>query len=307
MVQSTLSLPVQNLVKQIFDINIMREIFKDYDFGPQEKHYYQTNYMTSYSTSEDEVNKLKYKMTREILDRNNDFNLVSRRNYQTQNLLDVCYSELHSKIDVLSKNTEMFGLIQTYVANTQSPLHSNYKIDINNVYCVQRHGDDERFVGGIGNKKLLWHGSQLSNIATILSRGFKINPPNTENSGNMFGKGIYFTNTVSKAARYSRADDKQSHGIILLCTVALGNTMECYEALNTIRQLPHGKHSIHGRGDRVPDNKFTKIISPDVEVPCGPIIKIPISTDLIHDEFIVYNPAQIKIRYLVDVKFKYIN
>ncbi|KAH0548395.1 hypothetical protein KQX54_000323, partial [Cotesia glomerata] len=44
----------------------------------------------------------------------------------------------------------------------------------------------------------------------------------------------------------------------------------------------------------------------DVEVSYGPIIKrANTDTDLVYDEFVVYDSKQIRIRYLVHVSFEY--
>lgn len=41
--------------------------------------------------------------------------------------------------------------------------------------------------------KLLWHGSRLSNVVGILSKGLRIAPPEAPSNGYMFGKGVRST------------------------------------------------------------------------------------------------------------------
>lgn len=88
------------------------------------------------------------------------------------------------------------------------------------MFKVEREGEVERFkeFKGLPNKKLLWHGSRLTNFAGILryddsvlvdelrsnpicaacSQGLRIAPPEAPVTGYMFGKGIYFADMVSK-------------------------------------------------------------------------------------------------------------
>ena len=42
------------------------------------------------------------------------------------------------------------------------------------------------------NRKLLFHGSRISNMCGILSQGLRIAPPEAPVTGYMFGKGVYF-------------------------------------------------------------------------------------------------------------------
>lgn len=44
-----------------------------------------------------------------------------------------------------------------------------------------------------------------------------------------------------------------------------------------------------------------------VEVPCGPParVNLPKKSDLLYNEYIVYDIAQVKARYLIQMKFKY--
>jgi hypothetical protein len=69
-----------------------------------------------------------------------------------------------------------------------------------------------------------------------------------------------------------------------------------------------GYHSTFGVGKSCPDpNEFTKLDN-DVLVPFGPCqaaagVK---KSDLLYNEFIVYDVAQLKLRFLVEVEFEFI-
>ena len=66
--------------------------------------------------------------------------------------------------------------------------------------CVCSAGEAERFkpFNKLHNKRLLWHGSRLTNWCGILSQGLRIAPPEAPVTGYMFGKGVYFADMVSK-------------------------------------------------------------------------------------------------------------
>lgn len=50
----------------------------------------------------------------------------------------------------------------------------------------------------LGNRKLLWHGTNMAVVAAILTTGLRIMP----HSGGRVGKGIYFASENSKSAGY---------------------------------------------------------------------------------------------------------
>lgn len=58
----------------------------------------------------------------------------------------------------------------------------------------------ERFSehSGTGNRKLLWHGTNVAVVAAILKSGLRIMP----HSGGRVGRGIYFASENSKSAGY---------------------------------------------------------------------------------------------------------
>ena len=61
-------------------------------------------------------------------------------------------------------------------------------------------------------------------ISVSLSfQGLRIAPPEALVTGDMFGKGIYFADMVSKSANYCFTSPANSIGLMLLCEVALGN------------------------------------------------------------------------------------
>ena len=52
----------------------------------------------------------------------------------------------------------------------------------------------------VGNRKLLWHGTNVAVVAAILKSGLRIMP----HSGGRVGSGIYFASENSKSAGYGK-------------------------------------------------------------------------------------------------------
>lgn len=115
---------------------------------------------------------------------------------------------------------------------------------------------------------LLWHGSRLTNYVGILSQGLRIAPPEAPVTGYMFGKGVYFSDMVSKSANYCFTTKTNNTGIMLLCEVALGEMNEKFAADYYAANLPNGKLSTKGVGKTAPSaSSYVKY--EDTTIPIG--------------------------------------
>ena len=109
-----------------------------------------------------------------------------------------------------------------------------------------------------------------------------------------------------KSAPYCRADTSNNVGLFLLCEVALGNSRELLKSDQDADNLPKDYHSTKALGVNKPSPEVNITIDKDVTVPTGianhdPDNKLYLS----HNEYIVYNVNQVKMRYLLKVGFKY--
>ena len=93
--------------------------------------------------------------------------------------IDSHYKKLKTEIEVLEKSTEEFKVIEEYVKNTHASTHTQYSLEIAEVFKVARKGEAKRFkpFRALPNRMLLWHGSRVTNFAGILSQGLRIAPP----------------------------------------------------------------------------------------------------------------------------------
>ncbi|XP_057325509.1 poly [ADP-ribose] polymerase-like [Microplitis mediator] len=221
-------------------------------------------------------------------------------NERTFSLMNFYYKQLHTTIEVLNIEDSRYKLIEKYFENTKSVKHNFSQLKIDNVFVIERPCDNDRYTKNLENKKLLWHGTRISNIPSILYEGFRI----TKARYGMLGNGIYFANSVSKSANYC---DIRKHGVLFLCEVALGNMtgfIRLESPKDTYIKLPDGFNSVYAKGMWSPDPNDSVTIDEDVVVPCGKLTSFYSHGSLLqHDEFTVYNPAQIKMRYLVSVSF----
>lgn len=221
--------------------------------------------------------------------------------------IDSHYKKLKTEIVELPKKDEEYKRLLDYVKNTHATTHNMYDLEVEEIWKIKREGEYGRYkpFRDLHNRKLLWHGSRVTNYGGILSQGLRIAPPEAPVTGYMFGKGVYFADMVSKSANYCRTSKQDSKGLMLLCEVALGNMHECTRA-EYIDKLPKGKHSCKGIGMTMPDPKESYMSSDGVEIPKGRGIKSPVgASSLLYNEFIVYDVAQINMKYLLKMDFKY--
>ncbi|KAK2501028.1 hypothetical protein MC885_019094 [Smutsia gigantea] len=269
----------------------------------------------------------------------NNTDSVQAKVEMLDNLLDieVAYSLLRGgsddsskdPIDVVDKDSEEAETIRKYVKNTHASTHNAYDLEIIDIFKIAREGEGQRFkpFKQLHNRRLLWHGSRTTNFAGILSQGLRIAPPEAPvvcvqpgergegsacvvvsmksfvgaQTGYMFGKGIYFADMVSKSANYCHTSQGDPVGLILLGEVALGNMYELKHASH-ISKLPKGKHSVKGLGKTTPDPSASITVD-GAEVPLGTGISSGVSDTCLL--YIVYDVAQVNLKYLLKLKFNF--
>lgn len=146
------------------------------------------------------------------------------------NPIDADYRLLNCKLEPVEKNTEEYEKIDKYLKNTRG----YYKLDLLDVFRVDRSGEDERFQehDHITHRKLLWHGTNVAVVVAILKTGLRIMP----HSGGRVGRGIYFASENEKSAGYvGRAGNI---GIMFLNEVVLGKEHTITRDDSSLRQAP---------------------------------------------------------------------
>ncbi|XP_035550505.1 poly [ADP-ribose] polymerase 1 isoform X2 [Juglans regia] len=220
--------------------------------------------------------------------------------------LDEKYMKLQCDITPLPHDSEDYRLIEKYLLTTHAPTHKDWTLELEEVFSLERKGEYDKFAPyreRLKNRMLLWHGSRLTNFVGILSQGLRIAPPEAPATGYMFGKGVYFADLVSKSAQYCYTDKKNPVGLMLLSEVALGEVYELKKA-KYMEKPPEGKHSTKGLGKNIPLESEYARWRDGIVVPCGkPVPSKLKASELMYNEYIVYDTAQVKMQFLLKVKF----
>ncbi|XP_078592750.1 poly [ADP-ribose] polymerase tankyrase-like isoform X2 [Branchiostoma floridae x Branchiostoma japonicum] len=218
------------------------------------------------------------------------------------NALDYVYRAIGCQIQLVDQESDEAQYILRYIHNTDK----NAKVKA--IFRLARPGETERLSNcGVGNSQLLFHGTSPTNLISILHKGLLVAPPEAPTTGYMFGKGIYFADLFSKSKNYCdnfAFGSSSNTNFMLLCEVALGNPQDLYSS-TYMERAPEGFHSTKGVGRREPRATGSITVQQGVTIPLGEIVDNPPPPDKGHywylqnNEYIVYDAAQVRLRYLV--------
>lgn len=190
--------------------------------------------------------------------------------------IDSKYMALNCDIRFVDDKETMEYILHK-VATTHASNH-NYRLKVKNAFEVNMKNAPP-LNSAVGNVRRLFHGSRSANLVGILSSYLKL--PNSLGSnvvktGAMFGPGIYFASECTKSYNYSSGSwagraNKYPTAFLMICEVALGEVYKV-NAPHHFLNPPNGYHSVMG-------------------------VK---GLHLINNEFIVYRPDQVRVRYLVE-------
>ncbi|KAJ5625486.1 hypothetical protein N7510_001795 [Penicillium lagena] len=247
-------------------------------------------------------------ITNDIMKKSKDGEEINQLDRQFQGL------GLQELTQLDHQSTE-FKELENYLSISRGATHSlNYQII--DIFRIERKGEIDRLSSSRfakmknSNRRLLWHGSRSTNFGGILSQGLRIAPPEAPVSGYMFGKGVYLADTSSKSANYCHSHNSNNKGLLLLCEVELGEPMlELYENDYRAGEKARvtGRVATLGKGTSTPGGwKDASCVYQDLEGVKMPDVAIPTCTDdaafLQYNEYIVYDVAQIRQRYLFYTK-----
>ncbi|KAJ1554053.1 hypothetical protein HK405_006143, partial [Cladochytrium tenue] len=261
--------------------------------------------------------------------------LLKEARQQGKSREDVVYEGLGAELVPVEAGSAYDELVRAYIRRTSD----RDNVAVRNIFRVRRFEEVEafaQFVGGGGggaavvednegarpSNLLLWHGSRVSNMAGILSRGLQIAPPEAPQTGLMFGKGVYFADTFAKSANYTGWTDVR---YMLLCEVAVGRSA-CLTTERYMERPITGTDSTKGVGQMTPARDEWLVLAPttttvggggggessvddgDVAVglPAANVRQLAAGASgggvvvLRRNEYIVYDPARIRVRFVVE-------
>lgn len=218
--------------------------------------------------------------------------------------LDRNYQLLKCQLQLLDSKTPEYQVIQTYLEQTGN----NYRCpSLQHVWKVNREGEEDRFQvhSKLGNRRLLWHGTNVAVVAAILTSGLRIMP----HSGGRVGRGIYFASENSKSAGYVTGMTCGSHyiGYMFLGEVALGREHHITKDEPSLREPPPGFNCVIARGHTEPDPTQDTVLELDgqrVAVPQGPPKPCPEfkGSSFSQSEYLIYQESQCRLRYLLEIR-----
>ena len=264
------SSPDDDILKQLSS-NFYTQI--PHDFGFQKMANFIIDSIEKVKNKIDMISTLSdMKITLKILE-NVDEDEEEYENQEEKQLNDY-YKKLNCDIRAISTEEKIYSTLNKYLtaqANNKdfdSYYHGRNNLSIIKAYELNRHGESDKYED-LGNKKLLWHGSRITNFVGILSQGLRIAPPEAPSSGYLYGKGVYFADMAKKSSYYCYPVNNIA--LILLGEVSLG---EEDERTNIDFSLPEtlkkNSNSVHALGRlEASDGEY---IDEDVYVPNGEVI-----------------------------------
>ena len=214
--------------------------------------------------------------------------------------LDKQFKELGCGLEYVDPASEEFAIIQRHTQVTQG----YRKCRICHAFRVDRPQDKQRMneFKQLGNRRLLWHGTNIAVVAAILKTGLRIMP----HAGGRVGRGLYFASENGKSAGYVQCDGKT--GFMFLVEAAMGNYKEINQDDSSLCRENVHADSILARGRQEPD--ASKDIQIDGEwgkitVPQGPPIPQPQwhNSTFSQSEYLIYNEGQARIKYVLMMEF----
>ena len=184
---------------------------------------------------------------------------------------------------VVASETDL-EIIKSKLGPNANQFRKAWRVD--NLRTLKDYQDSYESADVLSRKNdLFWHGSRTENWWSIMSNGLIIRPSNAIYTGSMFGDGLYFANKAQKSIGYtSLSNSYWSHGrdnkaYLALYKVRIGKQYDIYNHTSECYSLNYRK---------LQDKGFDSVYAHS-------------GSSLRNDEFVVYNPAQCTIRYLVEI------
>ncbi len=223
----------------------------------------------------------------------------------------------------LERDSIEFSHLESYLNHSKDSHCLSSDTTIHHIYRISRPSETTRWIAagydpaGMKTKpindhrRLLWHGSRGCNFAGILNQGLRIAPPEAPANGKAFGNGIYLADRASKSAAYCDPWTSGQTGLLLLCETQLGDPAYVrrdheYNAADSMRKK--GRISVKMAEDAanepvrwmdagVANLELGGTLMPDHETELPSARGNP-------NEYVVYDVAQIKIRYVFMLRWK---
>ncbi|KAL8647362.1 MAG: hypothetical protein Q9226_006459 [Calogaya cf. arnoldii] len=242
-----------------------------------------------------------------------------KKDVEAVNMLDKRFKELNmDEMTPLDHKSDEYKGLADYLIKSSGTTHG-IKYRLEDIFRIERAGEFDRFEKSEfaklhkSDKRLLWHGSRTTNFGGILSQGLRIAPPEAPVNGYAFGKGVYLADISSKSAQYCQPGMSGSTGLLLLCEAELGKPMYEIPTGDSMAEQQCKKHkciSTLGVGRTAPqgwtdagfiNENLEGVQIPDTSRGIGDNKAANANGYLMYNEYICYNVAQLKLKYLFRV------
>jgi poly [ADP-ribose] polymerase 1 len=129
--------------------------------------------------------KQKTEMLDSLLEIELAYSLLNAKTEGDKHPIDAHYQQLKTDMEPMKHESDEFILLEKYVKNTHAATHEHYELEILEIFKIRRKNEERRYkpFKKLHNRKLLWHGSRVTNFVGILSHGLKIAPPEAPSTG----------------------------------------------------------------------------------------------------------------------------
>ena len=89
---------------------------------------------------------------------------------KTENPADIFYKFLRAELKPMDHESREFKIICKSVKETHGPTHNKFAIRVDDIFAVYKPSEQMRYFPfrRLHNKRLLWHGSRITNYMGIL-------------------------------------------------------------------------------------------------------------------------------------------
>lgn len=178
----------------------------------------------------------------------------------------------------LSEDGKLMDRIKKLYGSTRQSIHACYGMKVERVFLVDIKTMSEAYENygaKLSNIWELWHGTQASNVLSILKGGLIIPPPGAGHvTGRAFGDGLYFSDQSTKSLNYAQGYWSGT------------SAKKCYMFLSEVAMGKYHtpKYSYSFKRTKGYDSTFAKANVSGV----------------MNNEMIVYHPNQANLKYLCE-------
>ncbi|KAJ6817198.1 poly [ADP-ribose] polymerase 3-like [Iris pallida] len=220
------------------------------------------------------------------------------------------YKKLGCAVAPVDEESEEYKMILKYLEKTYEPVkvdEVSYGVSVENIFAVEPSACpsyDE--IKKLPNKVLLWCGTRSSNMLRHLHKGFLPATCSIPAPGYMFGRAIVCSDAAAEAARYGFTAVDRPEGFLVLAVASLGDQVtEISHPPEDTKPLEEKKMAVKGLGRKKTDESEHFMWKDDVKVPCGKLVPSGHEDSMLeYNEYAVYDPKQVRIKYLVAVKYE---